>query len=379
MTVADLPRPGADAVRLFLSGDVMTGRGIDQILPHPGDPRLYEPYMQSARGYVALAEAASGAIPRRVAFDYVWGDALDVLGAARPALRIVNLETAVTVAPEAWPGKGIHYRMHPANVPCLTAAAIDCCVLANNHTLDWGYGGLAETIDTLRGAAIQTVGAGADARAAAAPAILDAGNNARVLVFAYALASSGVPVNWAAHAHRAGVNLLPNLADDALETIARAVRAVRRAGDVTVISLHWGGNWGYAIPASMRRFAHALVDLAVADVVHGHSSHHPLGIEVHRGHLVLYGCGDLLNDYEGIEGHEHYRPDLALLYLPEIERTSGRLRRLDLAPVRIRRFRLEHATAEDAAWLATRLTRDGNEFGSIVSAGTEGWLALRWT
>lgn len=35
-----------------------------------------------------------------------------------------------------WAGKDIHYRMHPENVACLTAASLDYAVLANNHLLD---------------------------------------------------------------------------------------------------------------------------------------------------------------------------------------------------------------------------------------------------
>ena len=35
------------------------------------------------------------------------------------------------------------------------------------------------------------------------------------------------------------------------------------------------------------------------DVIHGHSSHHVKAIEVYNGKLVLYGCGDFRNDYEG--------------------------------------------------------------------------------
>jgi hypothetical protein len=42
----------------------MTGRGIDQVLPYPSDPRLHEPFMASARGYVELAEQAGGSIFR---------------------------------------------------------------------------------------------------------------------------------------------------------------------------------------------------------------------------------------------------------------------------------------------------------------------------
>src|SRR4029453_6689562 len=132
------PDTRAPTVTFFLCGDVMTGRGIDQILPHPSRPQLFEPYVRSAVEYVNLAERANGPIARPVDYAYVWGDALAELERVRPDARIVNLETAVTASDDAWSGKGIHYRMHPANVSCLTVAKLDCCCLANNHVLDWG-------------------------------------------------------------------------------------------------------------------------------------------------------------------------------------------------------------------------------------------------
>ena len=112
----------AEAVRLFLCGDVMLGRGIDQILPHPSDPRLFEEYVHDASAYVAMAERRQGAMPRGVGFDYVWGDALAELEQRTPWLRLVNLETAVTTSDAPWSGKGIHYRMQPAHPPRLAAA-----------------------------------------------------------------------------------------------------------------------------------------------------------------------------------------------------------------------------------------------------------------
>jgi len=66
-----------DVVRLFLCGDVMTGRGLDQVLPHPCDPMLHEGYVQSALDYVRLAETRSEPIPRPVDPAYIWGVALD--------------------------------------------------------------------------------------------------------------------------------------------------------------------------------------------------------------------------------------------------------------------------------------------------------------
>ncbi len=71
-------------ITLFLCGDVMTGRGIDQVLPYRNDPRLFEPFMRSAQGYLALAEQANGAIPRPVEFAYVWGDPRRSSNVSRP-------------------------------------------------------------------------------------------------------------------------------------------------------------------------------------------------------------------------------------------------------------------------------------------------------
>src|SRR5438067_9882676 len=148
----------------------MTGRGIDQVLPHPLNPRLYEPYLSDARAYVELAENANGPIPRPVSFDYIWGEALPELRRAEVDLGIINLETAITTAETHWPGKEIHYRMHPRNVDCLSAAGINGCALANNHALDWGYEGLSQTLRTLDAAGVKPAIAGNDAEDGAEPA-----------------------------------------------------------------------------------------------------------------------------------------------------------------------------------------------------------------
>ncbi|WP_148203028.1 CapA family protein [Thiobacillus denitrificans] len=363
---------------LFLCGDVMTARGIDQVLPHPGDPALHEGYATSAKDYVRLAERAHGPIPRPVGFDYVWGDALAEWARVAPDLRFVNLETAVTASDDWQHGKGIHYRMHPGNAGCLTAAGIDGCALANNHVLDWGVSGLVDTLDALHGAGLATCGAGHDLAEAAAPALLPCPGGGRLLVFSCGLSSSGVPAAWAAAADAPGVNLLPDLSAATLRGIAADVAAVKQPGDIVVASIHWGGNWGYGIPAAHRAFARGLIERCSVDVVHGHSSHHPIGIEVHRERPILYGCGDFLNDYEGITNHAAYRSDLCLMYFLEIDGASGRLRGLEMTPMQIRRFRLGFAAADDAAWLRGRLDREGRMLGTRVEPGPDGRLELRW-
>jgi poly-gamma-glutamate capsule biosynthesis protein CapA/YwtB (metallophosphatase superfamily) len=361
-------------MKLFLCGDVMTGRGIDRILPHPGDPRLYESYVKSADGYVELAEGVSGEIPRRVAPDYIWGDALAEIATRKPDARIVNLETAITARGTPEP-KGINYRMHPENIACLTAAGIDCCVLANNHIGDWGLPGALDTVDALEAAGIAIAGAGRDAGLAAQPAILETPAG-RLLVFAIATPSSGVPANWAARPDRAGVSFLADFEDASFRRIAEAVRAWRRDGDTVIVSIHWGPNWGYDVPVVHRRFARRLIEEAHADVVHGHSAHHPLGVELHAGRPVLYGCGDFINDYEGISGHEEFRSELTLAWLLDYDIAARRLRSLEMIPFRLRRFRLERARGDDAGWLAETMDRECRAFGVRVDLTADETLAL---
>jgi poly-gamma-glutamate capsule biosynthesis protein CapA/YwtB (metallophosphatase superfamily) len=367
----------ASTITLFLAGDVMTGRGIDQILPYPSKPRIPESYLRSASDYVALAERATGKIGRRVDFRYVWGDALIELGRARPDARVVNLETAVTASDESWPGKGIAYRMHPQNVGCLTAANIDCCVLANNHVLDWGRQGLLETLEVLHRAGIRTAGAGRDEHEAAAPAVLEVPGKGRVLVFAFGASTSGIPREWAAGEERPGVSILGDLDARTVERIAERVHVRKRIGDVVVLSIHWGGNWGFEILPEERLFAHRLVEVAGIDVVHGHSSHHVKGIEVHCDRAVLYGCGDLLNDYEGIGGHEEYRGDLGLLYLVTVDPRTGSIERLVMVPTSIRHFRINRAREADARWLQAALDREGEKLGTRFERASDGYLIAR--
>lgn len=362
-------------VLLCLCGDVMTGRGVDQALPHPRDPRLAEPGAASAVEYVRLAEAANGPIPIPIDYGYIWGDALGDLRSTAISLRVVNLETSITTSRDFWP-KGINYAMSPQNIACLTAAGIDCCVLANNHVLDFGHAGLAETLETLEAAHIAAVGAGRNLAQAQAPAINVVSSKCRILVFAFAFTTSGIPQEWAATRQKPGIDVLPDLSGRTLSEIAERIRTSRRPGDVVVASIHWGANWGYPILPEERAFAHGLIDAAGVDIVYGHSSHHPKAIELYEGKLILYGCGDCLDDYEGISGFEEFRDDLVIVYLPAVDASTGRLARLTLLPFQITRFRLNHVSHDDALWLRDTLNRESNRYGAQFVLTKDDALAL---
>lgn len=369
-------QPTTHSTRLFLCGDVMTGRGIDQILPHPCDPALHEDYAQSATDYVQLAETTNGPIPRSVGPAYIWGSALDEFARRRPDARIINLETSITRS-EDYAHKGINYRMSAENAECLMAAAIDCCVLGNNHILDWGRRGLLETLATLKDFQIKSAGAGENVTQAGGPAVLDIAGDRRLLVFSFGCLTSGIPHNWAATSERPGVNLLPEISEEVASRVAKEVARVRGPDDLVIVSVHWGPNWGYAVPDAQQRFAHALIARADVSIVHGHSSHHPKAIEVYHGRLILYGCGDFLNDYEGISGYKRYRDDLVLMYFADID-PAGTLVALEIVPLQIRKFQLVYPSKDDICWMQHTLDRESRIFDTSVEMRSEGYLALRW-
>ncbi|MNE23508.1 Capsule biosynthesis protein CapA [compost metagenome] len=291
-------------------------------------------------------------------------------------MRLINLETAVTRHGRPEP-KGINYRMTPENFPLLRAAGINCCVLANNHVLDWGETGLRDTLDTLTAHGMPSAGAGLDRTQAEAPAVLTLPGGGRLLVFAFGLPDSGIPPWWAAGPHQAGVARLDDLSPRSLAHVAGLVRAARQNGDRVLVSLHWGDNWGFAIPDEQRAFAHGLIEQAGVDLVHGHSSHHIKGLEVHRDRLILYGCGDRLNDYEGIESHAAFRGDLGLLYFVRLH-DDGRLQALEMVPTILQRLRINHAEGVDQRWLYDTLARECANFGCGIHIQHDGSFALTW-
>lgn len=359
-----------DAIPLFLCGDVMTGRGIDQLLDHPGSPELREDYITDARDYLELAEAASGPIPRPVPPSYVWGDALEILDAFQPLARLINLESAITAGGRFWPDKGIHYRMHPANLPVLLAAGVDVCTLANNHVFDFDREGLLDTLGALDAEGIARCGAGVDLADAEAPATLPLPGGRRLQVFGVGHASSGIPRAWAAAPGRAGVALLPDLSLRSADRLLARIRAAHAPGTIAIVSIHWGSNWGHPIPSEQLAFARRMIDGGVA-LVHGHSSHHPRALDLYRGRLILHGCGDFIDDYEGIGGYERYRSDLRLMFLPVLAE-DGRLLRLRMVVLQSRKLRLRRASLEDTRWMAAHLDAVSRPFGVRILPGAAG-------
>jgi poly-gamma-glutamate synthesis protein (capsule biosynthesis protein) len=232
-----------------------------------------------------------------------------------------------------------------------------------------GTGGLlrAATLERLK---IKAAGAGRNVFEAAAPAALDLADKVRVLVFSFGTVTSGIPRSWAATTDTPGVNLT-RLSEADARRAAEHIVSIRRPEDLVVVSLHWGANWGYEIPAEQQRFARTLIDEANVSIIHGHSSHHAKAVEVYHKRLILYGCGDFLNDYEGIRGYEEFRSDLALMYFADIEPATGDLAAFELIPLQIRKFRLDRPSRQDIEWMQQTLQRECLRFetGIVLDPG----------
>ena len=89
------------ALKLLLGGDLMLGRGIDQLMPQHCDPALHEAVVRDARHYAQLAERLHGPIHTPFQPATPWGQSLAWMEQFQPDLRLVNLETAITRSNQA--------------------------------------------------------------------------------------------------------------------------------------------------------------------------------------------------------------------------------------------------------------------------------------
>ena len=349
--------------QFFFPGDLMLARGVDQVLPNPlRNASLRESCCTHANDYVRLAMKKC-AIQRKPTWTAkeLLGDLLPALRSREPIdLSVVNLETSVTTNDEFWPRKGVCYRASKENcLDVLATLRVDVLTLANNHTLDFGIKGLIDTLDAIDSAS--RVGAGRNDLQAFEPKIV-----ADTAVFGLCLENSGVPVSWQARRNAAGLALI--LDEHDLNRVAREIE--RTDVPIKIVSLHAGGNWGYSIEPETRMVCRRLID-AGAHFVHGHSSHHARSAELYKRRLILFGCGELLNDYEGIGDHagfpsKTYNADLRYAYFPTLNDTGEFTEMKIDVFTQANCFRLERATID-----ATQ-----RAFRSLVADYRRGGLAM---
>ncbi|KAF2116884.1 putative polyglutamate biosynthesis protein [Lophiotrema nucula] len=351
-------------------GDVMLGRLVDQLLPtHVHNPE--------EAAYVAKVVASN---PHLKNYDYKspWGNTLPLFHSSH--LNLINLETSATTHAKPWPDKVFNYRTHPANVQCLREARIGYASLANNHTLDFCGEALLETVRMLKDNGIQFAGAGETEEEARRPAVLDLRDGEE---------KYQVDV-WSVSDHPEDWSIVPNfhLIDYTSATRLRlkqlhTLTIETERSDLKIFSVHWGPNYSWTPSDDIRSLAHFLVDECDVDIVHGHSSHHVQGVEVYKGKLIIYGCGDFVDDYAVKHGH---RNDLSAVWRVGLEVNQGdvgkrlKVKRLEVFPSRIKHFQanLLPRDDEDHQWVADKLRVLSKSFGTEAQEelGVEGQIVV---
>ncbi|GAA2304780.1 CapA family protein [Actinomadura luteofluorescens] len=313
------------AITIALAGDTMLGRGVAEEIDAFGPHGLFSDGVREVFGEADLA--------------------------------VVNLECCVSGRGRRWdaPGKPFHFRAPPAAAETLADLGVDCVTLANNHALDYGPDALADTLDLLGRAGVQTVGAGEDLERAREPAVLEAGG-ARVAV----LGVTDHPADFAAGADRPGV-AYADLEDGVPDFLLEEVRRLRGGHDAVLVMPHWGPNMIPAPLPYVRRAAGRLVD-AGATLVAGSSAHvfHPVAWP------VVFDMGDFIDDY-AVDAL--LRNDLGLLFLVTLDDAGPS--RIEAVPIRLDFCRTRLAAGADRAWIIDRFAKACAAFDTPVTVRDE--------
>lgn len=320
-------------------GDVMLGRLIDQLFP----THVHEPMeAKHVSSFVARNPQLHDYGPQSP-----WGTVLPLFQDSH--LNVINLETSVTKTDKKWPDKVFNYRMHPVNLKALHPAKIDYVSLANNHTLDFSETGLEDTLEALNEVNVNFAGAGIDKDAAMSPSILSL---PRTSVSDSTNEQQHCVAIWSAADHPSDWAKVPgfNLIDYSPQTRVRLKDVITHTSpknvSLRVFSVHWGPNYAWRPADEIRSLAHYLVDECDIDIVHGHSSHHIQGVEKYKGKLIMYGCGDFIDDYALTP---EYRNDLSAVWRVSL-RDEGNflsLAKLEVFPTKIKRFQAHQVLRED--------------------------------
>lgn len=202
-------------------------------------------------------------------------------------ISIGNLETSITREGSPWPNKQFNFRSDPENVGAMKRAGMDVVSLANNHTLDYGYDGLKDTIDYLNAGDIKLVGAGEDTKEASKALIIEK-EETKIGVLGYSRVAPDV--GWWPTDDKAGV---ASAYDKHLDQVLENIEETKKEVDLLIIMVHWGKELHEMPREDEVRAAKKMIDMG-ADVIAGHHPHVLQGIEIYKGKPIFYSLGNFI-------------------------------------------------------------------------------------
>jgi len=236
-------------------------------------------------------------------------------------LTMVNLETAITSRGTEQP-KQYHFHTTPTALDALRSAGIDVVTLANNHVLDYGQVGLADTLAAVRAAKFPYTGIGNNATEAWTP-YLTTIKGRKIAILGVSQVDE-LQSTWVATANRPG----EAHSIDLTRTLA-AVRAAKKQADLVLVFMHWGTE-GNGCPNSAQKSLAPKLAAAGADIIIGAHAHTLQGSGWLGRTFVAYGMANFLwweNSYSTETGilRLTLHPDAPLTaqFLPAIVSQTG--------------------------------------------------------
>lgn len=261
-------------------------------------------------------------------------------------LAVVNLETAVTAGGVA-ESKEYLFRAPAQAFPALQAAGVDVATMANNHALDYGRTGLADTLQAARDASFPVVGLGLDDAHAYRPYRVTIKGKRIAVLGATSVMDEPMLAGWMAGPGRPGV-----ASGLDMPRLTRAVRAAARSADIVILYLHWGEERTSCPTAAQQQLTEAVIG-AGADVIVGAHAHRLQGSGWHhRGAYVDYGLGNFVFYAEG--KRESTESGILILTLSTDTAPGGSVTKSDWAPARIRGGIPAVPSARDGAHITAR-------------------------
>jgi len=206
---------------------------------------------------------------------------------AEADLAIVNLETAVTERGSPAP-KDYTFRAPPAALGALAAAGVDVVSMANNHGLDYGDDGFADSLAAERDVGLPIIGIGRDAAEAYAPFVTEVRGQTIAVIAATQVLDGHLIADWTATDTHRGVASAKQV-----ERLLSEVSGVRARADTVVVFLHWGTE-RQTCPSERQRELAAQLVVAGADIVVGGHAHRLQGAGRLGDAVVGYGLGNFV-------------------------------------------------------------------------------------
>lgn len=236
-------------------------------------------------------------------------------------IRIANLEAVVTSHSRAALKVAPGMRAEPDASDTLATAGFDVLTAANNHALDYGSAGLADSLDLLGARGIEICGIEKEGRQP--PCVTRTVKSIKVGFLGFcddvnaAAVTGGLPrpCLWSPEA-------------------GTAIVAARREVDVLIVQMHWGYEFSLHPLRRHQDQARRAVELGAHAVI-CHHAHVPQGFEIWKGSPIAYGLGNgcmPISSYM-IDGHPWADRSIAL----ELGLVQNGIATVQLHPLRLKR------------------------------------------